>query len=521
MDFPPWQHGRSRSRLLAGALSLLFAPSLVYAQSAETGTIPLMESTDCPTEALRTLGAECYTFYGEENWDEPNGNIIRMPVAVIEPEGKKTDEVPVFFFPGGPGYSSLGNLDYLEQLRKDIGERTLVTMDHRGYIHSEPALECPDYAHVSPYHNIVHTPAITSSLDPMQRLESITRVVEDCYDKLEEEGIEVAQYNQYSVSRDVDEIRQLLDYEHIDAFGSSTGSGTVLSYIQYHPESVRAAIFGWPWFAHLRNRPPVDEFYTAKQTFNDVLALCVAEDPACRELLPAWLLSVDRARRTLDERPFVATVEDSDGREKTLYFDGAAFLDTLYLFLPSVYAELPSLVTDIQADDYSRLEDFFLIDDYNPEPEAPNYALGYFLAHVCNDMGSNRPSRDDSIAAVQREPAILGFEPPWVCGWWGEDGDVPPEHNDPPATDIPALAIHGQMDPCCGTRWSEHLKKTMPNLQFVEYQGLGHNPVNECRSAMVNAFLDDPHAEVDDSCKDEVELESWVIEPPQSQSSNR
>ncbi len=30
--------------------------------------------------------------------------------------------------------------------------------------------------------------------------------------------------------------------------------------------------------------------------------------------------------------------------------------------------------------DYSRLHDFLLLDDYNPEPTAPNYALGYFLA---------------------------------------------------------------------------------------------------------------------------------------------
>lgn len=510
------QHRWSHDQCLIGIFFLfcLLAHSFAYAQSTNsTETIPDLKSAECPTEALNALNAECYTFYGEENWDNPNGNIIQAPVAVIKPETGGSDKAPVFFFPGGPGYSSLNNLDYLKQLRKDIGERTLVTMDHRGYIHADPALECPEYAQVSPYHNVVHTPALTSSLDPMVRLESITSAVEDCYHKLSEEGIDVAQYNQYSVSRDVDEIRRLLGYDTIDIFGSSTGSGTALSFIQYHPDSVRAAIFGWPWFAHLRNRPPVDEFYTAKQTFNDVLALCVADDPACRDMLPAWLLSIDRARITLDERPFIASVEESDGSEKTLYFDGAAFLDTLYLYLPSVYAELPSLLADIQAGDYSRLNDFFLIDDYDPEPEAPNYALGYFLAHVCNDMGGNRPTRQESTAAVQREPAILGFEPPWLCGWWA-DGDVPLEHNDPPSSDIPALSIHGQMDPCCGTRWSEQLKKTMPNLQFVAYQGLGHSPVNECRSTMVNAFLNDPHAKIDDSCKDEVALTPWVLEPP-------
>jgi hypothetical protein len=31
---------------------------------------------------------------------------------------------------------------------------------------------------------------------------------------------------------------------------------------------------------------------------------------------------------------------------------------------------------------------------------------------------------------------------------------------------------------------------------------------------MISAFLDDPYATVDDSCKDEVALAPWVIEPP-------
>ena len=518
MNFTLRRHRQNPDRYLAG-VALLALPLMVSSAQAQSSsspeTIPRLESTQCVTDALKELGADCYTFYGYENWDEPGDNLIQLPVAVLEPESAEAEDVPVFFFPGGPGYSSLGNQDYIEQLLKDVGNRTLVTMDHRGYIHAEPALECPDYADVSPYHNIIHTPAITSSLKPMERLETITSEVENCYNKLTEEGIDVAQYNQYTVSRDVEEIRKLLEYDQIDAFGSSTGSGTVVSFIQYYPDSVRSAILGWPWFSHLRNRPPVDEFYTAKQTFTDTLARCVADDEACRDLLPNWLLAIDQARRSLDSRPYIVDVEDADGNSDTLYFDGAAFLDTLYLMLPSAYAELPSLVADIKAGDYTRLNDFFLIDDYAAESEAPNYALGYFLSHVCGDMGSNRPSRADSIAAVQREPAILGFEPPWVCGWWGKDGDVPAEHNDPPVSDIPALAIHGQMDPCCGPRWSDHLRETMPNVQAVKFQGLGHNPVNECRSTMIQAFLDDPMTTVDASCRNEVGLEPWVIEPPQ------
>lgn len=499
--------------------SLVFAMALLapfggtaLAQDSSAEPTSTLEHQECVTEALTALEGECYLFTGEENWGAPNGKQVELPVAVFNAQAASADNPPVVFFPGGPGYSSLGNQSYIEQLLKDVGDRTLITMDHRGFLHAEPALKCPGYATVSPYHNIIHTPAITSSLDPQERIKPIAREVTACYEKLVSEGVDPSQYNQYAVSRDVDEIRRHLGYEVIRPFGSSTGSGTALSYLQYFPEAADAAIFGWPWFTHLRSRAPVDEFYTAKQRFTETMALCVEQSEACRDLHPDWMLAIDKARRTLDEKPYTAEVEAGEGETHTLYFDGAAFLDTLYLMLPAMYAELPVLLDEVQAGDYARLNDFFLIDDHNPEPGPGNYALGYFLAHVCNDMGANRPAREDSTAAVMREPAVLGFEPPWVCAWWGADGDVPLEHNDLPRSDVPILAIHGQMDPCCGPRWSEQIARTMPNVQSITMQGLGHNPVNECRSEVIDAFLASPDALVDTSCAGEVPLEDWIVE---------
>src|SRR5690625_3198154 len=251
------------SRATFGAASLVLA--LALPADAQEAEIPRLEAGDCPTDGLVELEAVCYTFHGEENGGEPNGRTISLPVAVFEADAGSEDKPPVFFFPGGPGFSSLGNQAYIEQLLKDVGDRTLVTMDNRGFVHAEPSLDCPSYAAFSPYHNIIHTPALTASVDPKVRLEIVTSEVTACYESLAAQGIDLSQYNAHAVSRDVDEIRQLLGYQQIDAYGSSTGSGTAVSFIQYYPDSVRAAVLGWPWFNHLRNRPPVDEFYTAKQ----------------------------------------------------------------------------------------------------------------------------------------------------------------------------------------------------------------------------------------------------------------
>ncbi len=319
------------TKALCSSLFLLFAFSTSYAHAAESSrTIPRLESTSCATQALKDLNASCYTFYGEENWSAPSGNTVELPVGVIPPDSDASTESgsPVIFFPGGPGHSALSIPDYIAQLRKDIGNRTLVLFDPRGFKHANPTLSCPSYASVSPYHNIVHTPALTASLDPMGRMKHITNEVSSCYQKLENEGIEVSQYTESATARDIEEIRSRLDYDAVDIYGSSTGSGTALSYIRYYPDSVRSAILGWPWYTSLRNRAPLDEFYTLKGKFTDVLAMCVEDSQACREQVPAWFLAIDRTRRALDDRPYTARV-GSEGQEKTLYFDGAAFLDTL------------------------------------------------------------------------------------------------------------------------------------------------------------------------------------------------
>ena len=127
-------------------------------------------------------------------------------------------------------------------------------------------------------------------------------------------------------------------------------------------------------------------------------------------------------------------------------------------------------------------------------------------------MGVNRLTEEDVVAMLEREPALVAFEDNKICAWWGVDGAVPPEHNDRFYSDAPGLSLHGQVDSCCTTRWGHYLARTMPNLQIVEFQALGHGLPGECRPQVISSFLNDPHTEVDDSCTDDVPLGPWVYQ---------
>ena len=62
-------------------------------------------------------------------------------------------------------------------------------------------------------------------------------------------------------------------------------------------------------------------------------------------------------------------------------------------------------------------------------------------------MGTNRPTKEDALAMLEHEPALLGFEDLKMCGWWGADGAVPPNHGDWFTSDVPGLYAISHVDP--------------------------------------------------------------------------
>jgi hypothetical protein len=78
----------------------------------------------------------------------------------------------------------------------------------------------------------------------------------------------------------------------------------------------------------------------------------------------------------------------------------------------------------------------------------------------------------------------------------------------PVETDIPALIIEGDMDPITPPPLGKAILPGFSNGTYVEFPYAGHGPSRsvKCAGDMLNAFFDDPTAEPDLSCVDEMEV---------------
>ena len=494
------------------AIAAIAASAIFMGFSWPAAAQTTLRQSNCATETLSKLGAVCYEFTGEENWDNPNGRKVKLPVAVIP--GNAPEQAPVFFFPGGPGSSILLNENYIREQLDQIGPRTLVLVEDRGLVHAKPALQCPG------------RPELERSYSPdkyglgtlEERIEWKANFVKRCYRELKDKAIDVSLYTDYQTVRDYDEVRKALGYEKINIYGISNGGGEIATYLTYHGNHVRSAIFGYPWLAALRGRPAIDEFFASKELFNDMLGICVRDDKECASKLPGYLSDIDRARAILDAKPYITTVpsEVEPGGRLKIRIDGATFLAQLYdeRNLDFNYYQLPKTLLAIKRGDYSALDEYFNLGAIDKlAPESASRSFGQLWSNMCGSMGKNRLTPEEAISMIKREPALMGFESNVFCAWWGEDGNLPPNFNTIPVSNVPALAIHGQVDACCNIRSSKLLANSMPHLQRVELQAQGHQgPGAGCRKKLISAFLDSPEAKVDDSCKNDEPLRKWVFE---------
>ncbi len=232
---------------------------------------------DCEFEVPQGMEVECGFLTIPENWANPDGNKIRLHVAILHTQNKHPEADPILFLDGGPGGFTL---DYLQNLASMFNfahaSRDVIFFDQRGVGYSTPSLNCPE-AEEQAYLDW------TQDLRMTESDEHYVQALKTCRERLEAQGIDLAGYTSAASVADVDSLRKALGVSQWNLYGSSYGTRLALTVMRDFPEGIRSVV--------LDSTLPVQVnlFETialnSERTLELVFTRC-AVDPICAENYP-------------------------------------------------------------------------------------------------------------------------------------------------------------------------------------------------------------------------------------------
>lgn len=496
---------------ISASTPLPSAPSIL---AQDNGEIPYIEWDDCPflmpdvEEEGDTV--DCGYMITLEDPFDADSELIEIAFAIFYSQSDNPEPDPVVYLEGGPGGSALAGIDWWidHPMRED---RDIVLIDQRGTGYSLPSLNCDelDYAY-----------------EDIQFDEDAA--MEECYQRLVADGIDLANYNTVTNAIDVADLIELLDYAPANLFGISYGTRLALAVMRDHPEVVRSAIIDsvYPANVDAYAESPLNTV----DAFSRLFGRCAA-DAACNAAFPDLESIFYETVANLNDSPAVFSVYDDWEEEDTeTEVTGDDLVDTLFQamydstlipVLPAAIAAMadgdyetaydlytygsPDMEYDEEEDYYSDYDDDELYDFYD-EIESLGDAEAMFNILECQDEVAFSDydlalQRAEAVRPEIRDLAVAEIEDIFaMCELWSEAA-APDVENEAVVSAIPTLVMSGELDPVTPPAWAALAAETLSHSFYFDFPGQGHGVTDsECGMAVALQFLATPDRAPDASC---------------------
>jgi pimeloyl-ACP methyl ester carboxylesterase len=481
-----------------------FKGSIEYeAGEIECGLLQVPENRENPNSRF----IELHFIKLNSTWDDEEEIDEDEEDSGLEP-GKRDD--PVIYLTGGPGAPA----EYYVGRFKDHGirkHRDLYILEQRGIVNSGDF--CETYSSRNPE---------ISNVDTLAKSAEAARIAaEDCARNAMAAGVDITAYNTIENARDVKALRIALGFDQWNVWGISYGTLLGQAYIKEDPEGILAVVLDA--IVPLDARGEVISWRVINWYDRDLTKLdelCQA-DASCADSFPDLGARVRDAARAAMDNPVVVEVKDTENYPTgKAYFlsDIAAFLPFTLFYEQSNYPALPAIIhawTDaVESQDEVLFKAFAIA----MTGGFFGGSQGMYDAIMCND--GYREAAVASIAVDRAEFPVLSnaFSVEGDPEVWAQsciDLGAPPRPREefaPVQTDIPTLLIEGEMDPITPPPLAHVIEPGFTNGTYVEFPYAGHGPSRsvECAGDLLNKFFDDPAAEPDLSCVDEMEVPEFL-----------
>ncbi|WP_187432505.1 alpha/beta fold hydrolase [Agromyces mariniharenae] len=463
------------------------------------------EESPCPDPNLEgapqlDLGPEytCGYLTVPETRGDPDGRTVRIAVATVRAVSATPAADPIVYLDGGPGGTGLISAPAAVAAGMNA-EHDVVFVDQRGTYHSEPYISCPEQ-------DAFYAEAVGLAYNDPATGEKSDAATAACRERLVDDGVALDSYNTAENAADIADLRVAMGIEEWNIYGVSYGTDLALTVLRDHPEGVRSVVLDSVVPPNVRWT--ADFWPTSAAAFDEMYAACAAQE-ACAAAYPDLEAEFTEAVNRLDAEPLTVPVTTAAGDTVSVVVDGYKLANVVVLRLatgPAYSAVLPQMIHEIAAGDGTGIASSVI----QYLPPAGVVGLGLQWGVFCSE-DLPRTSLEEVVALGSE--ALPGFPEsvlsllPQVPRFFAdcEIWDVPPADERAHAeavSDVPALFLGGTFDAVTSPSWQDAATPTLSASQVVNFPGLGHQVIlqDPCPVEVINSFLADPAAPVDEDC---------------------
>ncbi len=455
---------------------------------------PAFEPADCPMympsyvrdgEDIRCGYVTVPAFH-----TQPDGDTLRLAVAVLPATGPDPAPDPLVYAAGGPGSSALSEATaafFEPRLGGAIREtRDIVLIEQRGTRYSEPQLACTPEMEA----------AQDQTLDEGFTLDAFTQNAVAasiaCHTRLtQDEGIDLSAYNSLENAADFDLVLRALGYETYNLLGVSYGSVLSQHILRDYGEHVRSVI--------LDSVVPLDSSYitripiNAERAIQQLFEACQGED-TCARRYPQLEASFFDVVARLNQKPQnVSASAQAWGPSYDILVTGDMVVRLLYLslYLPDALDVLPRYIDQL-ARGHDEWISFYPVGFTNPTiSDGMNFSI------ICAEDGVFDLAEIDTIGVNPAISEVMFNASPklyyTLCPYW-DVAPLPARARLPVQSAVPVLLLSGEFDPITPAGFAEEVAQGFRTHYNYTFPNTGHSIYfnNRCAREIVTDFLAAP-----------------------------
>jgi len=444
---------------------------------------------DSPEDAGFICGNVTVPLYHEQ----PDGEIIQIPIAIWPDYFTLPVQIPLFITHGGPGGSALEMYPRMFFTDRFPGQGDVVIVDQRGTQYAEPSLVCPEVTESS-----------------KEGIEDYQDYLRYCRARLTGKGVDLAAFATNEISRDFEVVWRTLGYSEINFYGVSYGSHVGQYLAAYYPENIRALVLDGiaPIPLDYLNR----SLTTHNRILNELITNC-EQDPICSEQYPDLKDKLNNSIEYLNQNPKKIRIhipnslysfgDEIDGEGFYNYILSSAYLD-------NNYAALPYIIQQAEKNRFDSTVSFFEV--YISRFLSTS---GGFYSVIC--------AEHSPMSGIYSDEPILS---PSMMGWEIENQEEIQEKclswnvsrspnvlDTMPESGVPVLLMSGFYDPVTPPEYGKIALQSFPHGQHIidpfGSHGVAFN--DDCTRGIVAEFLDAPADPVNSECLSDPERRSSPV----------